>query len=278
MAKTILAVDDSPTIRKAIELTFEATDYRVEAVGSEPEALDRLQSGAHAAVLVDAGLGDGAGYRLAGTIKSRDPSLPVVLLTSQTHAYDPGRGQQAGVGTFIDKPFQTQSLIDLVARETEAPAAAGRAVAQTQPEAFPEPTYEPAPELELDVEAPAEIGFAGSDDLEEIEEIDIEDVPDEPVSPELRPDEAFGAAPPTPGPPPAVEPTPRSVDLAAAVGAPATDAVVARASEAEPVLRELPADELRRIAREVIERVAWEVVPDLAEAIIREELRRLTSE
>jgi len=32
-----------------------------------------------------------------------------------------------------------------------------------------------------------------------------------------------------------------------------------------------------KISREVIERVAWEVVPDLAEAIIKDEIRRLTS-
>jgi hypothetical protein len=32
------------------------------------------------------------------------------------------------------------------------------------------------------------------------------------------------------------------------------------------------------LSREVIERVVWEVVPDLAEVIIREEIRRLTSE
>jgi hypothetical protein len=31
------------------------------------------------------------------------------------------------------------------------------------------------------------------------------------------------------------------------------------------------------LSREVIERVVWEVVPDLAETIIREELKRLTS-
>lgn len=32
------------------------------------------------------------------------------------------------------------------------------------------------------------------------------------------------------------------------------------------------------LSREVIERVVWEVVPDLAETIIREEIRRLTAE
>ena len=33
---------------------------------------------------------------------------------------------------------------------------------------------------------------------------------------------------------------------------------------------------IARLTKEVVERVVWEVVPDLAETIIREEIRRLT--
>jgi hypothetical protein len=32
------------------------------------------------------------------------------------------------------------------------------------------------------------------------------------------------------------------------------------------------------LSREVIEQVVWEVVPDLAEVLIKEEIRRLTAE
>jgi len=37
------------------------------------------------------------------------------------------------------------------------------------------------------------------------------------------------------------------------------------------------ADAVLALSREVIERVVWEIVPDLAETIIREELKRLTA-
>lgn len=36
-------------------------------------------------------------------------------------------------------------------------------------------------------------------------------------------------------------------------------------------------DGVLALSREVIEQVVWEVVPELAEALIREELRRLTA-
>jgi hypothetical protein len=41
----------------------------------------------------------------------------------------------------------------------------------------------------------------------------------------------------------------------------------------------LTADQVQGVlalSREVVERVVWEVVPDMAEALIREEIRRLT--
>ena len=45
---------------------------------------------------------------------------------------------------------------------------------------------------------------------------------------------------------------------------------------ASAAIASLSEDELRTIAKEAIEKVVWEVVPELAETIIREELRRLT--
>jgi len=290
MSKTILAVDDSSTIRRALELTFRATEFRVVTAPGEPEALDQFESVRPDLLLVDAGLEGGAGYRLAGAFKSRDPSIPVVLLTSQTHPYDASMGRRAGVGSHVDKPFDTQALLDLVQREViereRAPAAVPRA--------------EPEPELEIEVGGPAQIPddpHVDSADFEEIEEIDIEDVPDEPFesleptpAPEpaaarprtsTQPDLGHGAAAPPPDPGAGFAPAPPGAaapEDAPRSGARMEDAVVTRASEAEPILRALPADELRRIARDVVERVAWEVVPDLAETIIREELDRLTSE
>ena len=65
--------------------------------------------------------------------------------------------------------------------------------------------------------------------------------------------------------------------------APIEDGSLGRAVEAAmgPKLASLgltreQAEGVLKLSREVIERVAWEVVPDLAETIIREEIRRLT--
>jgi hypothetical protein len=79
---------------------------------------------------------------------------------------------------------------------------------------------------------------------------------------------------PTPQPAPAA-PTPAAAPRAAAARA---------TSQGSPLASKLDslgltADQLEGVlalSREVIEQVVWEVVPDLAETIIREELKRLT--
>jgi len=88
---------------------------------------------------------------------------------------------------------------------------------------------------------------------------------DEPVSAPAAPQQPVVEIPP-PVPPVAQEPEP----IVAAVPQPAP-IPAAPASLDEAQLRAL----LSTVSREMIERIVWEVVPDLAEAIIKEEIRKL---
>lgn len=96
----------------------------------------------------------------------------------------------------------------------------------------------------------------------------------EPVSADIPMTEASSQdlAPPVPSAPP-----PRPVlRVSEEVAARVAPQVAHAAHSAQAAGSPLSKDELVKMAREIIERVAWEVVPDLAETIIREELRRLT--
>lgn len=88
------------------------------------------------------------------------------------------------------------------------------------------------------------------------------------------------AVPPSAASKPSATPTPSP-----AAASPASRAAAATASNGDLAskLGDLGLDEgqiqgVLSLSREVIERVVWEVVPDLAEVIIREEIRRLTSD
>ncbi|UPU37551.1 response regulator [Geomonas paludis] len=131
--------------------------------------------------------------------------------------------------------------------EPEAAAVVVPAQAETQAEAeaFGVPEYEP---FEFDVEEPAPEAAA----------------PAAPVAP------AAPAAPVAPAAPAAAAPV--QAAPAAAPAAPAAQpAAVPELTEDQLVAA------LSKVSREVIERIVWEVVPDLAEVIIKEEIRKLKS-
>ena len=107
---------------------------------------------------------------------------------------------------------------------------------------------------------------------------------------ELAEDEPARA--PTPSPAAVRAPTPAPPVSApaqpvkpAAVAKPAAAVAAATAQNGEMAARlgdlGLTREQIEGVlglSREVIERVVWEVVPDLAEVIIRDEIRRLTAE
>ena len=82
---------------------------------------------------------------------------------------------------------------------------------------------------------------------------------------------------------PAEKPAEKRVEKPATDGAHSPDIVRQVARQVEPKLADLgltPAqvEAVTALTREVVERVVWEVVPQLAEVMIREELKRLTEE
>ena len=123
MPKTLLAVDDSATMRKVLEITFGGEDFRVVTADGASSALSRLGEEPVAAV-IDTSLGSDDGYALAKEMRvARQPRLALVIMASRYAPYDANRGRDAGVDDYIDKPFDTQALIDkvkkaLVSRET----------------------------------------------------------------------------------------------------------------------------------------------------------------
>lgn len=142
--------------------------------------------------------------------------------------------------------------------DLEEPAAVDAAFTVSEEEFFAfaeEP--EPVPAVPAEAEAEAEAEAFGVSDYENFE-FDTEEPVSEPVP-------AVAAAPAAP-----VEP--------AQPAAPAVAAVQAAQPAAAPELTE---DQLvaalSKVSREVIERIVWEVVPDLAEVIIKEEIRKLKS-
>ncbi|HVY45140.1 MAG TPA: response regulator, partial [Minicystis sp.] len=83
MASTLLAVDDSVTMRKVLEITFAGPDFRVVAVPNGDAALQKLKSDKPDLVICDLTLESKNGYDVCKAIKQASPSTPVLLLSSK---------------------------------------------------------------------------------------------------------------------------------------------------------------------------------------------------
>ncbi len=243
MPTMLLAVDDSRTMRRVLELTL-GGDYQVVTAASPSEALDHLQTARPSAMLIDVGLGSDSGYQLLGEVRARLPKLPVLLLSSKHAPFDAVRG--AAATAHLDKPFETQALLDAVAALLKG-AEVERHSAPTNP-AFKAVAVGPSP-----------LGSARDGEMAPVSAV-------QPAGAST-----FGGR----GAPLGM---PTSASKAVAASSAATGAAALQEKLGALGLSAAQVDGVLALSREVIEQVVWEVVPVLAETLIREEIRRLTAE
>jgi CheY-like chemotaxis protein len=137
---TILAVDDSATMRRCLEIAFAGTEFQLATCDSATAALERVKTLKPELVLLDVTLPPTDGYELCTTLKLAQPDLPVLLLSSKQSPFDPSRGAKADA--HVDKPFDTQALQDK-ARELIRARGAARVTAQVA--SVPPPTQPRVP-------------------------------------------------------------------------------------------------------------------------------------
>lgn len=128
---SVLVVDDSPTIRKDVEIALRCYDAYCEFATTGEEALALVKQSVFDLVLLDVVLPGADGYQVCKTLK-RDPALkhlPVVMLTSKSSPFDKVRGSLAGCDTYLTKPVDKETFTTVVGRyrnvRTTTEAAAG---------------------------------------------------------------------------------------------------------------------------------------------------------
>ena len=284
MTTTLLAVDDSKTMRKVFEITFATQDFRLILCGSADEAVSKLSERPTVA-LVDAGLEGTSGYDLCKNLKASSPGLSVIILSNKQQPYDRNRGTQVGADDFMDKPFDTQQLIDkvtaLAKKQVGAPVPASVAAVGASPARAPTLSYGQNPVAggigapPVPVPAPP-APFAGS----------RQTAPGMPSAPAAPPVASVSRAPTLLGAQLPPELTPKPVPVPAASPTLGSHPVAAMSGNGVDFAQKLGAlgltpqqvEGVLSLSREVVERVVWEVVPTLAETLIREEIQRLTKE
>jgi two-component system cell cycle response regulator len=103
-----LVVDDSPTVRKQIEIGLRVTGCTVDCVETAEEALRLLATKSYDIVFLDVVLPGADGYQVCKAIK-RDKArkhIPVIMLTGKSSPLDHVKGSLAGCDSYLTKPVQ----------------------------------------------------------------------------------------------------------------------------------------------------------------------------
>jgi DNA-binding response OmpR family regulator len=261
--KTLLAVDDSVTMRKIIEMTFAGEDMRVVSVATADEALAAARKEKPDLVLTDVSLDGTSGYDLCKKFKDEFGTVPVIILASpKQNPYDAAKGQAAGADDHLDKPYDTTKTIELV----KAVLTKGKSMA---PGAMAVPVAAPTtPKVAAVASSPAPAAKAAA------------------MPARLSTPAAPQAEPVRPAPTPAAVEVQHGTlaELAQVpqVSHAARPAAAASADFSAKLqglgLSAAQIEAVLALSREVVERVVWEVVPVLAETMVKEELARLMKE
>jgi two-component system, cell cycle sensor histidine kinase and response regulator CckA len=109
VAKHVLAVDDEAPARNLIELLLTEAGCVVECASSGQEALALLEARRFDLVLTDNVMPGMAGVELARAVRSRWPTLPIVMLSGY-----PPQTPEPSLSLILKKPEGISKLIESV--------------------------------------------------------------------------------------------------------------------------------------------------------------------
>ena len=121
MPLDILVVDDERDIRDLVAGVLEDEGYGARVAADSDSALEAISVRRPSLVLLDVWLQGSRldGLELLDEIKRRDPSIPVLMISGHGNLDTAVAAIRRGAADFIEKPFEAERLLLMVARATE---------------------------------------------------------------------------------------------------------------------------------------------------------------
>jgi two-component system nitrogen regulation response regulator NtrX len=121
MALDILVVDDERDIRELVAGVLSDEGYECRVAGDSRSALAMIDERRPSLVLLDVWLHGSPmdGLEVLDAIKAREPELPVIIFSGHGNLDTAVSAIGRGAMDFIEKPFEAERLLLLVARATE---------------------------------------------------------------------------------------------------------------------------------------------------------------
>jgi DNA-binding response OmpR family regulator len=129
MARTILVVDDEPTLRETLAEALDADGFRVITAADGREALAQFREHRPELVVLDLMLPELSGVEVCRILR-QESGVPILMLTAKSSEIDKVLGLELGADDYVTKPFSLRELtarIRALLRRTEQAVAEGPA-------------------------------------------------------------------------------------------------------------------------------------------------------
>lgn len=110
MSRTILVVDDEPTLRETVAEVLESEGFLVDLAADGREALARFRARRPDLVVLDLMLPELSGVEICRIIRA-ELDVPILMLTAKASEIDKVVGLEVGADDYVTKPFSLRELI-----------------------------------------------------------------------------------------------------------------------------------------------------------------------
>jgi two-component system chemotaxis response regulator CheY len=113
MAKTIMIIDDSATLRQVVAVTLKKAGYDVLEATDGKDALNKLTGQKVNLIICDVNMPNMDGITFLKEIKNKPnyKFTPVIMLTTESQEAKKQEGRAAGAKAWVVKPFKPEQML-----------------------------------------------------------------------------------------------------------------------------------------------------------------------
>jgi two-component system, chemotaxis family, chemotaxis protein CheY len=118
MGKTVLIVDDSPSVLQVVKIALRGAGYDVITSVDGVDALKQLNGQRIHLIISDVNMPNMDGITFVGEVKKLPAYrfTPIIMLTTESQEEKKRQAQAAGAKAWVTKPFQPPQMLSAVAK------------------------------------------------------------------------------------------------------------------------------------------------------------------
>lgn len=118
MGRTIMIVDDSPSIRQVVNIALTKAGYEVIEAEDGQDALNKLENTKVNLIICDVNMPNMDGLTFLKSLKQlqNHKFTPVIMLTTESQQSLKMEGKMAGAKAWMVKPFKPEQMLEAISK------------------------------------------------------------------------------------------------------------------------------------------------------------------